>query len=82
MVIASTLREHGQRILLLGLSDQNVTRLQAGEPIRLTRASHGLAIPADTTIFIVADRTEAAIEHGLRAAGLITDQTVIQGRPM
>ncbi len=76
MVIAST-----DGVLLLGLSAANVERLQAGQPIRVTRASHGLSVPQGLTILIMAGDTEATIEAELRRIGAIQiGQTVINQR--
>lgn len=54
----------GEEIAVLGLSGENVTRLMAGEPITLDLADLGLA---SQRLVILGGRTEADIEHELRA---------------
>lgn len=77
MLTARSDSETGDILLLLGLSDENVRRLQAGNPIRLMRASHGLAIPAHLKIVIIAGETEASMAAQLRELGLIGETTVM-----
>lgn len=76
MVIASVMTGE-RRVLVLGLSEQNVERLQAGQPIRCSRASHGMAMPDDLTVFVFVGTTEEAIMHALADRGLIGHATVV-----
>lgn len=76
MVIASSETEDGT-FLLLGLSAENVKRLQAGQPVRVSRESHGLAMPNRLVIAIVVGESEEAIGRDLRKAGLIGANTVV-----
>jgi hypothetical protein len=57
MFIANAHLEDGELLLILGLSRVNRERLEAGQPIDLSRASHGLAIPAKLKIMIFAGET-------------------------
>jgi len=83
MLVCSTLAGHdGTTVLLLGLSRANLERLEAGDPIRVTRATHGLPVPETLTVLIIAGETEASMEADLRHLGAITDETVMNGRPM
>ena len=60
----------GLPLLLLGLSGENVTRLTAGEPIRITAQDlAGLGLP-QMEIVIHYGRTEQAIIDEMRAHGL------------
>ncbi|HZN77976.1 MAG TPA: hypothetical protein VFC00_40715 [Micromonosporaceae bacterium] len=61
----------GRRLLLLGLSGENVTRLMAGEPIRFDGAPYGF----DGQVVIVGGRTEEAIVAELERHGLIDSTT-------
>lgn len=78
MVIASS----GAGVLLLGLSEANLERLQQGMPIRVSRETHGIAVPPNLKIFIIVGKDEAAIEADLRKFGVIGPATVMnQERP-
>lgn len=60
----------GMPLLFLGLSGENVTRLAAGEPIRVPAAHMtALGLPA-VEIMITYGRTEDDIVAGLRAHGI------------
>lgn len=64
----------GLPLLLLGLSGENVTRLVAGEPIRISATDMAaLGLPA-MQIVLHYGRTEQAIVEELRAHGLNMDQ--------
>jgi hypothetical protein len=69
------------RYLILGLSRQNVRRLIAGEPIRISKASHGTAVPEGWTIAIVFGETELEIGSALRKDGVIDESTEIKVDP-
>jgi hypothetical protein len=61
----------GVPLLILGLSGENVTRLAAGEPIRVPAADmQRMGLPAIETV-IHYGRTEQDILDGFRAHGLI-----------
>jgi hypothetical protein len=64
--------QHGQPLVILGLSGENMTRLMAKEPILFDLAELGL--PA-TSVVIVGGRTEADITADLRQHGLITEES-------
>lgn len=55
-------REGENMILFLGLSAESVRRLQLGQPIRITRETHGDGIPDGWTIGILYGPTEAHLE--------------------
>jgi hypothetical protein len=81
MVIASAFLKDGEQLLVLGLSVENLRRLQDGMPIDLSRATHGLAIPAGLKIVIFAGETEADMRQAL--APLIGPSTVLdQKKPL
>lgn len=61
--------------LLLGLSAENIRRLQAGKPIRITRQSHGDAVPDELTIGIMAGATEADLAKAIKP--LCNDMTQV-----
>jgi hypothetical protein len=81
MVIARAKGASGRDILLLGLSAENVRRLQGGEPIRVTQETHGPGIPEGWVIGLVFGETEEDIEISLRKEGLITEGTFIYRTP-
>jgi hypothetical protein len=56
-----------QQLLILGLSAENRRRLGDGKPIDLSRASHGMAIPAGLRIMIFAGETEDSMREQLGA---------------
>jgi hypothetical protein len=66
MFIASAGLQDGKTLLILGLSRTNRDRLEAGQPIDISREVHGLSIPANLKIMIFAGETEAAMEETLR----------------
>lgn len=81
MVIASAGLPDGKTLLILGLSQVNRDRLDAGQPIDISREVHGLSIPANLKILIFAGETEAAMEETLHE--LIGPETVIdQKKPI
>ena len=59
--------------IILGLSEANIQRLKAGQPIKLTIRSTGRDIDGDILIFYAA--TESEMEMMCRKAGLITNET-------
>jgi hypothetical protein len=77
MFTASANSAEGKRLLVLGLSAENVRRMKHGHPIRVSREIHGLAVPADLTIVIFAGETEAQMEADMRRMGLIGPTTVM-----
>ena len=66
MFIATVYLGDDEQLLILGLSRENRQRLEAGQPIDLSRASHGLALPAKLKIMIFAGETEASMKAQLR----------------
>jgi hypothetical protein len=53
--------------VVLGLSRENVERLIAGQPIRITKESHGVELPGIPRLVIVFGETEKAIADELNA---------------
>lgn len=74
----------GQPLLILGLSGENMTRLMAGEPIKIDTAqefanSH-IDVPS-LQIAVIGGRDENAIVASLKQAGLITTDTEDRSEP-
>lgn len=69
MVIAQGTHDAG-RLVIFALSEENLTRLRAGQPIKMTRQSHGRTIPEGVTIVIDYAPTEKAFVESLRAVGV------------
>lgn len=65
MIKASGKTGDGRPFVLLGLSGENVTRIVAGEPIKLNLKDLGLD---DIEVAIVYGKTESDIVDQLRAA--------------
>lgn len=72
MIKAAGRTGDGKPLVILGLSGENMTRLMAGEPIRLDLADLGLR---STVVVIVGGRTENDIAADLAAHGLIGEDT-------
>lgn len=65
----------GKEMLLLGLSRGNVDRLTAGQPIRLTRETHGEAMGRDEAILILFGETEQDLYDSFVREGLVDART-------
>lgn len=74
MFIART-TDGDRQLLVLGLSDANRERLEQGYPVRISQATHGVAIPKDLTILIFAGETEQTMAAQLK--DLIGPTTVV-----
>lgn len=75
MFIASTDLGGGETLLVLGLSQANRDRMAQGQPIRLSRETHGVAIPAGLKVIIFAGDTEESMKEELGT--LIGPTTVV-----
>jgi len=75
MIKAKATGPDGRHVIVLGLSGENIKRLTAGQPIRVTGDS--INTPEIATILIFAGGTEQGMEAMMREHGLISDQTVI-----
>jgi hypothetical protein len=75
MIIMRSTSETGQELLLFGLSRENVTRLLEGDPILLTRQSHG--VPEGWSVGIFFGETEQDMAGLLSKMGIITPQTEV-----
>jgi hypothetical protein len=70
----------GQPVLFLGLSGENIARLTAGEPIRVSSADLArLGLPG-MEVFIHYGRTEQAILDELKGHGVQLDDMKGKGR--
>lgn len=72
-------REGRPRMLLLGLSHENLNRLRGGEPIKFNQQEVGFT--DDVEVLIFAGKTEAEIVAEFEQRGLINDQTIKTGVP-
>lgn len=78
MLICRAALDSGGTLLVLGLSRENVRRLDdEGQPIRVSRQTHGMAVPDGLTVMLFVGETEASMEAELRQHGLITPETVV-----
>jgi hypothetical protein len=74
MIKARTSTALGEPLLFLGLSGENVTRLIAGEPIRITSAQMAeLGLPP-IVVVLHYGKTEAAILAEVREHGVVLRQ--------
>jgi hypothetical protein len=58
--------EGGEEMLVLGLSQENIKRLQDGKPMYLTRATHGDGIPEGWRIMIFTGKDETAMANMIK----------------
>lgn len=80
MIIGTASRGQTE-MLILGLSHMNLEKLKAGQPMHLTHATHGGAIPKDLEIVIIHGATEEHMEAQFHQLGLIGDDTQIKKQP-
>ena len=73
MLIAEGER-NGRRLIVFGLSAENLRRLQADQPMLITPETHPCAIP-NTEIVIIYGATAQAIAERLRSLGAINEHT-------
>jgi predicted kinase len=66
-------------LIVCGLSDGNIQRLRAGQPIKAPLRSFGVDLPGH--LCIIHGATEADMEREFRAAGLIGDGTRVTVDP-
>lgn len=76
MIKAGGTGANGNPLLMLGLSGEGMTRLMAGEVIRLNDVGK-LGLP-EMTVVIMGGRTESDITARLRECGLVNDRTRIE----
>jgi hypothetical protein len=78
MITAIANAADGKRIILLGISRENVTRLTAGRPIHVSAETHP-GFPADLVITIAFGETERHLVDQMKS--VITEDTKIVGVP-
>lgn len=78
MITAVANADDGRTIILLGISRENINRLTAGSPIRVSAETHP-GFPADLTFLVVFGETERSLTEDLKS--LISDKTQIVGVP-
>jgi hypothetical protein len=81
MIIARGSSGSHDEVLILGLSRENIRRLQEGEPIRIRRATHGDGIPARWQIVIIFGETEQSMRREFEEHGMIGPETKIHINP-
>ena len=64
-MITAVATGNGKRIIVLGVTRENLTRLTAGQPIRVS-AEHHPGFPQDVVIAVVFGETEADIARELK----------------
>lgn len=72
-MLRASVNDPDRPVIVCGLSDGNITRLRAGQPIRADLRSFGVDLPG--VLAIIHGPTEADIERTLRENGLVTDRT-------
>jgi hypothetical protein len=81
MFLGSAVISENEQLLVLGLSKANVERLEQGQPIRVSRETHGMAVPAGLKIMIFTGETEQSMRDAV--ASLIGPSTIVdQKSPM
>lgn len=63
--------------VLLGLSRENITRLLSGQPMSISRRSHGDGVPDGLVIGIMFGETEDEMKRVLEKADIVNEQTNI-----
>jgi hypothetical protein len=80
MVIARASNDKNE-ILFLGITRENIRRLQLDQPIRIRRSTHGDGIPEGWEIVIVFGETERSIHAEFEKSHLIGPETKIHIDP-
>lgn len=78
MITATATGPDGKRILMLGITRENIKRLIAGQPIRVGAESHP-GFPEDVMVAIFFGETERDITEALK--GLIGPDTKVVAVP-
>lgn len=80
-MISAIIQEPGTaETFIFGLSEMNIKRLKAGEPIHITPETHGQGCPPGIKILIVYGE-ERELYDTMKQAGLITGQTTVKLDP-
>lgn len=80
MIIARGSHRTGDKtneVLVLGLSRTNIDRLVKGDPIQITRATHGDGVPEGWEIVITFGVTEMDMARDFKSAGVIGPDTKV-----
>jgi hypothetical protein len=75
MLIARGTTRAGNDLLIIGLSKENRTRMEGGQPIDVSTRTHGGAVPRELHLVIFAGDTEDSMQVEIQA--LIGKDTVI-----
>jgi hypothetical protein len=78
MITAVANTGDGKRIVMLGVTPENIIRLTAGQPIRVS-AEHHAGFPTDLVIMITFGESERWLVDQMK--GLITADTKVVGVP-
>lgn len=81
MIIAEAKSDEGSKILLLGITAENVIRLVGGKPMYITRKTHGKGVPEGLSIAILYGDTEQQIFKMLQDAGAVLPETKVVVEP-
>jgi len=74
-MVKASFTSEGKPFLLMGLTAENMRRLQKGQPIRVRLEDFGVAMTGEMMIFF--GETEDAIETDFRRMGLIGPDTKV-----
>lgn len=75
MIKAKGEDEHGNPVLLFGLSGENLRRLRQGQPIKINLAEMGLAGLAGYAVIFYGNTEDAMVAH-LREAGMLSEDLI------
>lgn len=75
MFLAGAQLKDDEYLLVIGLSAENRRRLDQGMPIRMSRGTHGIVVPAGIKVVIFTGETEETMRGQM--ADLIGATTVI-----
>lgn len=70
-------KKTGDKVIILGMSNENLRQMVSGNPILLRRETHGEGIPEGWEIAIMFGKTEMEIMAQFRIAGVVGKETKI-----
>jgi hypothetical protein len=80
MIKARMTMKSGKTGILLGITDHNIERMRAGDPIRVDLGDLDPAL-AGTVVYIITGSDEGAITRQLYAEGVLPDELAVAMKP-
>ena len=79
MLVARSPTIDGREMVILGITRLNLAKLLAKQPIRVSQETHGAGMPEDLVVIICYGDTEEGLAEELKAVGVLSDETRLQG---